>query len=54
VIEELASHLRPGVPVDPVASSTVRFTACSSREWLDTFPQYMADHAERVIARFHP
>jgi hypothetical protein len=37
-----------------VAGSTVRFTACSWREWLDTFPQYIADHAERVIARFHP
>jgi hypothetical protein len=39
---------------ETVAGSTVRFTACSWREWLDTFPQDMADHAKRVIARFHP
>lgn len=39
---------------DTVAGSTVRFTAYSWREWLETFPQSMAGHAERLIARFHP
>lgn len=37
-----------------VAGSTVRFTACSWREWLKSFPQDLAGHADRLIARFHP
>lgn len=39
---------------DTVAGSTVRFTACSWREWLEIFPREIAAHAERLIARFHP
>lgn len=37
-----------------VTGSTVRFTACSWREWLTTFQPSLSDHADRVIARFHP
>ena len=37
-----------------VAGSTVRFAACSWREWLATFPPVLSGHADRVIARFHP
>jgi hypothetical protein len=39
MIDELAGH---------------RFAACSWCEWLATFPQDLSDHADRVIARFHP
>jgi hypothetical protein len=39
---------------DAVAGSTVRFTACSWREWLKSFPQNLAGHSDRLIARFHP
>lgn len=37
-----------------VFGSTVRFASCSWREWLVTFPPGLADHADRVISRFHP
>jgi hypothetical protein len=37
-----------------VAGSAVRFAACSWREWLTTFPPSLTDHADRLIARFHP
>lgn len=37
-----------------VAGSTVRFAACSWREWLATFPSELSSHADRIIARFHP
>jgi hypothetical protein len=37
-----------------VAGSTVRFAACSWREWLATFPPELSGHADRVTARFHP
>ena len=37
-----------------VTGSTVRFAACSWREWLTTFQPSLSDHADRVIARFHP
>jgi hypothetical protein len=37
-----------------VDGSTVRFAACSWREWLTTFPLSLSDHADRIIARFHP
>lgn len=39
---------------EAVGGSTVRFVACSWREWLATFPPSVMDHADRVIARFHP
>lgn len=39
---------------EEVAGSTVRFAACSWREWLATFPPSLTDHADRVIARFRP
>ncbi|MBP6434952.1 MAG: hypothetical protein WAT93_05325 [Pontixanthobacter sp.] len=37
-----------------VTGSPVRFAACSWREWLTTFPPNLSDHADRVVARFHP
>jgi hypothetical protein len=37
-----------------VTGSTVRFAACSWREWLTSFPPSLSDHADRVVARFHP
>lgn len=37
-----------------VAGSRIRFAACSWREWLTTFPPSLTDHADRLIARFHP
>jgi hypothetical protein len=37
-----------------LAGSTVRFSTCSWREWLATFPQGLTDHADRLISRFHP
>lgn len=37
-----------------VSGATVRFSACSWREWLARFPRGLADHADRLIARFHP
>jgi hypothetical protein len=37
-----------------VGDSTVRFATCSWRQWLTTFPPSLSDHADRVIARFHP
>lgn len=37
-----------------VAGSTVRFLACSWREWLAIFPPDLTDHADRLIARFRP
>jgi hypothetical protein len=37
-----------------VTGSTVRFSACSWREWLATFPQGLTGHADRLVARFHP
>ena len=37
-----------------VTGSTVRFAACSRSEWLTSFPPSLSDHADRVIARFHP
>lgn len=37
-----------------VAGSIVRFASCSWREWLVTFPQSLNDHADRLVARFHP
>jgi len=37
-----------------VTGSTVRFAACSWSEWLTSFPPSLSDHADRVIARFHP
>ncbi|MBB3981157.1 hypothetical protein GGR44_000788 [Sphingobium fontiphilum] len=36
-----------------VAGSTVRFAACSWREWLATFPSEFFGHADRIIAQFH-
>jgi hypothetical protein len=40
--------------MEGVAGSTVRFAACSWREWLATFPSGLAHHADRLIERFHP
>lgn len=37
-----------------VIGSTVRFKSCSWRDWLTTFPQELADHADRLVAWFHP
>lgn len=37
-----------------VTGSRVRFAACSWREWLATFPSELSNHADRIIARFHP
>lgn len=37
-----------------MAGATVRFAACSWREWLATFPENLTGHADRLIARIHP
>jgi len=54
-VETIADHRSEIVRfAEVVTGSTVRFAACSWREWLTNFPPLLTAHADRVIARFHP